>query len=346
MMPKDFVAAIRRLATIAGNRRVIAAIAGRRPLRHQGRMPQDPRTISILLCTRNGATFLPEQLASYLRQSHTNWVLWISDDGSTDGTLDLLRRFRADHGDRYDIRLLHGPRQGAAANFLSLLCHPDLPAGLVALSDQDDIWLPGKLARASRALPPDDPSPLVYSAQSFYIDAEGKRQGGSRPPSGGAPVFATAMLQNVMAGHSMVLNAPALALVRHAGPQRIAFHDWWLTLLVTASGGRAILDARRGVLYRQHAGNVLGAPGNLRAALSRATRVLRRNYGEWVQANARALLSTSDLTPEVRVALTRFTTDPARAGAARVRLLQSLGFRRQSRLGTMLCYLAAALGRL
>ncbi len=309
-------------------------------------MPQDPRPISILLCTRNGAAFLPQQLASFLRQSHTNWALWISDDGSTDGTLDLLRQFRADHGDRHDIRILHGPIQGAAANFLSLLCHPDLPAGLAALSDQDDIWLPGKLARALRALPPDDPMPLVYSAQSFYIDAAGNRHGGSRPPQGGAPVFATAMLQNVMAGHSMVLNAPALALVRRAGPQQIAFHDWWLTLLVTASGGRAILDARRGVLYRQHAGNLLGAPGTLRAALLRATRVLRREYGAWVQANARALLSTPDLTPAVRAALTRFITDPARAGSARVRLLQSLDFRRQSLLGTLLCYLTAALGRL
>lgn len=309
-------------------------------------MSQDSRPITILLCTRNGAAFLPAQLASYLRQSHRNWALWVSDDGSTDATPALLRQFQADHGDQHDIRLLQGPGQGAAANFLSLLCHPDLPAGLVALSDQDDIWLPGKLARALRAIPPDDPAPLIYSAQSFYIDAAGKRRGGSHPPPGGAPVFATAMLQNVMAGHSMVLNPAALALVRQAGPQPVAFHDWWLTLLVTASGGRAILDSRQGLLYRQHAGNLLGAPGNLRAVLLRATRVLRRDYGGWVQANARALLRTPALTPEAHTALTRFVNTPGHAGLARVRLLRSLGFRRQSRLGTALCYAAAALGRL
>jgi glycosyltransferase involved in cell wall biosynthesis len=309
-------------------------------------MIRDPRPVTILLCTLNGARFLDAQLQSYLRQSHEAWALWISDDGSTDGTLALLEAFRATHGGSREIRLLQGPRRGAAANYLSLLCHPELPAGVVALSDQDDIWLPGKLSRALRCLPVGSVEPLIYSAQSFYIDAKGKRQSGSRVPREGAPVFATAMLQNVMAGHSMVLNPQALALTRRAGPQEVAFHDWWLTLLVTASGGRAVLDARRGVLYRQHDGNVLGAPGSARAALLRAGQVLGYRYGDWVAANVRALNGSPDLTNEARDVVQRFATDPARSGWRRVGLLRSLGLRRQSRVGTLLCYLAAFLGRL
>lgn len=311
-------------------------------------MSQGARHITILLCTLNGARFLTAQLDSYLEQIHENWSLWISDDGSSDATPDILRQFRCDHGDKHDIRILQGPRQGqAAANFLSLLCHPDLPAGFVALSDQDDIWLPEKLTRALEQMPRTEDTPAIYSAQSHYIDDGGKRCGGSvAPPE--APVFATATLQNVMAGHSMVLNPAALALVRRAGiPEGIAYHDWWLTLLITAAGGRAVLDGAAVTLYRQHGRNVLGAPGGVRAGLLRARRVLGRDYGNWVMANLRALRQISGLlSPAHARAVQIFLDASARAGPRRVCVLRRLGFHRQSRRGTLYVYAAAFLGKL
>ncbi len=330
-------------------------------------MPTDPRHVTILLCTLNGAAFLREQLESYLRQTHGNWSLWVSDDGSTDGTPEILADFARRHGRRqdggqnggqhgdqgvgpggtHDIRLLRGPGQGgSAANFLALLGHPDLPPGVVALSDQDDIWLPGKLARALRCIPAGAAEPLIYSAQSLYIDGAGRRIGGSQAPAA-APVFATAMLQNVLAGHSMVLNAPALALVRAAGQPPVPFHDWWLTLLVTAAGGRAVLDRRRVLLYRQHGSNVMGAPGGLRAGLRRAGRVLAQDYGQWVGANARALQTAAPLLPAAtRATVAAFLAAPRRAGPGRIALLRRLGLRRQGWRGTAAVYLAALLGRL
>jgi len=310
-------------------------------------MLPDPRHVTILLCTLNGAAFLPAQLASYLRQTHTNWSLWISDDGSSDGTQAILTDFARSHGDAHDIRLMQGPGQGgSAANFLALLGHPDLPPGVVALSDQDDIWLPGKLAHALRCLSDTATEPLIYSAQSFYIDAAGRHIGSSRPPAA-APVFATAMLQNVLAGHSMVLNAPALALVRAAGRPVVPFHDWWLTLLVTAAGGRAVLDRRRVLLYRQHGSNVMGAPGGLRAGLRRMGRVLAQDYGQWVAANARALQAVAPLLPAPhRATIVAFLDAPRRGGPWRIALLRRLGLRRQGWRGTAAVYLAALLGRL
>jgi hypothetical protein len=312
-------------------------------------MTQDPRHIMILLCTYNGARFLPAQLASYLAQTHQNWSLWVSDDGSTDDTLTILRAFQQTHGAAHAVHILQGPQQGhAAANFLALLNHPDLPEGLVALSDQDDIWLPGKLARALRRIPAQSTQqPLQYSAQSLYIDDAGQRCGGSRPPPA-APVFATAMLQNVMAGHSMVLNPAALALTRRVGvPQAIAYHDWWLTLLVTAAGGRAICDRLPVTLYRQHGSNVLGAPGGGRAGLYRARRVFSADYGDWVAANARALLrAEACLQPENAAVLRAFLAAPRKAGLARVALLRRLGLHRQTARGTVFCWIAAFLGRL
>ena len=123
--------------------------------------PSSP-PVRILLATWNGAAHLSEQLDSYLAQDHGNWALWVSDDGSDDGTWEILEDFRAAHPDR-EIRLLRGPGQGAAANFLSLLTHPELPPGPVALSDQDDVWKPCRLSRGLAAVHV-DAGPALYGA--------------------------------------------------------------------------------------------------------------------------------------------------------------------------------------
>ena len=108
-------------------------------------------SIAILLCTFNGARFLPAQLASYEAQDFTDWRLVASDDGSDDDTLALLEAFRKKHGaERVEIR--RGPRKGFVANFLSLICDPTINGEYYALSDQDDVWCVQKLSRARQFL--------------------------------------------------------------------------------------------------------------------------------------------------------------------------------------------------
>ncbi|SHM54426.1 Glycosyl transferase family 2 [Paracoccus solventivorans] len=109
-----------------------------------------PPPVVILLATYQGERFLAAQLDSILAQSCRDWRLVVSDDGSTDATRELLRRFAAAHPDR-DIELRDGPRQGATRNFLSLL-DAVAPGEAVAWCDQDDLWLPDRLARGLAAL--------------------------------------------------------------------------------------------------------------------------------------------------------------------------------------------------
>jgi len=151
-------------------------------------VPPPPR-LTILMATFNGADHINAQLASFLTQDHTHWDLWVSDDGSTDGTLELLQAFAAENPD-HNVRILNGPQRGAAANFLHLVCHPDLPAGPAALSDQDDVWYPQKLTLALAGLQGVD-GPAVYSAQSRHIDETGHPIGKSRIHQG-HPSFANA----------------------------------------------------------------------------------------------------------------------------------------------------------
>ena len=103
--------------------------------------------VHILMGTKNGGMFLADQLASIRGQSHQDWSLWASDDGSTDGTCEALENFKAETP-HHDIHLLKGPQSGVAANYYKLLKNQELDGRWVAFSDQDDIWLPHKLSRA------------------------------------------------------------------------------------------------------------------------------------------------------------------------------------------------------
>jgi glycosyltransferase involved in cell wall biosynthesis len=78
-------------------------------------------SVAVLLCTYNGARFLPAQLSSYSDQTLTDWRIYASDDGSKDETMAILERYREEIGSsRLQIR--NGPRQGFVANFLALAC--------------------------------------------------------------------------------------------------------------------------------------------------------------------------------------------------------------------------------
>ena len=99
--------------------------------------------VSVALATFNGGRFLAEQLDSIRRQSLLPWELVICDDGSTDDTLEVARRFAADAPFKVTVDA-HGLRLGFTGNFVRAIgqCTGDI----VALCDQDDVWAMEKLA--------------------------------------------------------------------------------------------------------------------------------------------------------------------------------------------------------
>tara|TARA_R110002020_G_scaffold358985_2_gene571731 strand:- start:59 stop:976 length:918 start_codon:yes stop_codon:yes gene_type:complete len=299
-----------------------------------------PSRVTIALCTRNGAAHLRAQLDSYAAQSHGDWDLWVSDDGSTDATREILSDFAARHGAGRSIRILDGPQQGVAANFLSLLCHPDLPAQPVALSDQDDLWLPEKLSLGLRDLAGE--TPTLYGAQSIHVDSDLTPIG--RSLGGGVPSFGNALVQNIVSGHSAMLNAAALGLVRRAGvPVGIPYHDWWLYQLITGAGGTVVVRPDAVLLYRQHGDNAMGSHQGVRATLTRLRQVFGTTFGGWVMANVRALRETGVMTSASETVLNALETH--KTPFARLRSFRRHRLVRQGRLGTAALHLSVALGR-
>ncbi len=97
--------------------------------------------MAILLCTYHGQHYLAEQLDSFAAQTHANWEVWASDDGSQDDTRAILERYqRTWPAGRLSIHF--GPAEGFAANFLSLTFKARIEADYFAYSDQDDVWEP------------------------------------------------------------------------------------------------------------------------------------------------------------------------------------------------------------
>ena len=310
-------------------------------------MPSPPPHVRILMATFNGARHLEAQLASIAAQSHADWSLWVSDDGSTDDTCRIVQDF----GRNFPVRLVAGPQRGTGAqNFLSMLNHPELPSGPVALADQDDVWLKGKLARALRRMASasgDRPArPVLYAAESMLTDYSLRRLRISRAARARAG-FANALVQNLFGGHTTLLNAEALALVRRAGVRDgVGFHDWWIYQLISGAGGALVLDPLPMALYRQHGANELGASGGLAGTQRRLQMLLRRDFVRLITAQTSALAEVSDLlTPDAQATLTAFRAAPS-SGPGRVAMLRRLGIARASRAGTAAFLAAALLGRM
>lgn len=268
--------------------------------------------VAVLLSTYNGAAYLRAQLDSIAAQDHADWTLLWRDDDSTDGTVAILDRFAAERPTGQCRRAAcDAGRLRPTASFMVLLREATREQGscdLIGFADQDDIWLPHKLARAAAALSACDPAiPALYSARQVLVDAALRRVALSaqlQPPPG----FPAALTQNLATGCTVMMNRAAARLVAGSSHPATSLHDWWCYLVVSAAGGRFLIDDEPAVLYRQHGGNLVGAPSSLRhravAALGRGPAVfmamLRQNVAaltaqpHLLTATARADLAVID----------------------------------------------------
>lgn len=291
-------------------------------------------SVGVLLCTRNGAQYLEEQLRSISDQTHTEVHIVASDDGSDDGTLDILHRYAAQSPNRRSMRIQGGPRRGATANFLSLASDPNIAGDYFAYCDQDDIWLPDKLERALgwlRAVPKSIPA--LYCSRTILIDRDGRYIGVS-PAFKKPPSFRNALVQNLAGGNTMVFNECARGLLVSAGPLDVISHDWWTYTLVTGSGGLVRHDQLPSLQYRQHGKNLVGSLSGLPGYVRRFRRFASGEVSAWNSKNTAALMRCAHmLLPENRQILKSFTDMQSHSLVRRLRGFISASPYRQTTLG-------------
>jgi glycosyltransferase involved in cell wall biosynthesis len=259
-------------------------------------------SVAILLCTFNGARFLPEQLQSFKCQQFANWHLVASDDGSSDRTKEILSAFRQENLGRRTVEIKDGPGGGVVRNFLSLACDERIDADYFAFSDQDDIWEPEKLQIAVAWLKtrPDN-VPALYCSRTRLIDERNSSHGMS-PLFRLKPSFRNAIVQSIAGGNTMVFNRAARNLLISCGADvQVPMHDWWIYMVVSAGGGDIVYDRFPKVRYRVHAANVIGSNKSWRSQRTRMQMLLHGRFRDWSALNIAALKRLrSHMTAESR----------------------------------------------
>lgn len=251
-------------------------------------------TVQVLLSTYNGEAYLNEQLDSILNQKNVSVKLYVRDDGSTDGTPDILRAYAAAHE---NMSYLCGENCGVVASFFRLFELSDSEVDFYALADQDDVWNEDKLSIACnqleqmrKAKSPKKKKqdsqirifskPLLYCCNAWNTDASLTLLPDTMQTAGIEliPDFRNALIENIARGAGIVFNHALMSYIKISMPQDIYMHDWWL-YLVASCFGEVYYDSTPHYKYRQHAGNVLGAAVSGSRKLFRRLKQSRTNKG-------------------------------------------------------------------
>ena len=207
------------------------------------------------MATYNGERFLNQQLDSLSAQTQAPSELVVCDDRSTDRSIDIVKRFAETAP--FPVRLfVNDARLGYRANFLKAasLCWADY----IAFCDQDDVWLKDKLSIVTRSIQETQCTLLHHNYR--LIDDNGasisgeanhefvKRHASWRHSGGLTQVFHRSLMD--------YLDLWALSVDHNVDDDKMA-HDQWIFFLSYVLGKTIFIDDVL-VLYRQHAGNLVG----------------------------------------------------------------------------------------
>jgi glycosyltransferase involved in cell wall biosynthesis len=219
--------------------------------------------ISVASCTFNGEKYLLEQLESISAQTRTPDEVVICDDRSTDKTVEIVRTFaeKTEVPVRFEIR---ERTLGSTLNFEHAirLCTGDV----IALSDQDDIWLPEKLEQFEEIFARDPGVGLVFT-DAEVVDEDSKSLTGSlwdwtlnkedlRAMEEGR-AFEVLIQRNVVTGATMAFRSCFVDLILPIPVNDAIVHDAWIALVISAAA-KVVALPKRLIKYRQHAQQQLG----------------------------------------------------------------------------------------
>ncbi|MGK0552341.1 glycosyltransferase family 2 protein [Enterococcus faecalis] len=224
--------------------------------------------ISVCMATYNGERYLASQLDSILCQLNSDDELIVSDDGSVDQTLSILKKYAAQFP---QMHIMKGPGRGVIANFEKAI--EQAQGEIIFLADQDDVWLPNKVATTCAAFA-SSPSTQVIVSDLMIVDQQLQVLEPSffryRKAKTGV---GHNLLKNGYIGAGMAFKKQLKSLVLPI-PTNVPMHDMWIGLLGELAGGNQLLWQPL-TLYRRHDQNVSE---------------IRTNASRWQQLNWRLTL--------------------------------------------------------
>lgn len=264
-------------------------------IQHKQRYP-----ITVVMGTYNGEKYIAEQIDSIINQTFQDWCLLIRDDGSSDGTLSIIREYVQQIPNIFLLEDSLG-NLGFNRNFMTLIEHADSP--YISICDQDDVWLPNKLLtslNAIQAIEELSDTPALVHSDAFIVDSNltpiTEKWIGQRGAIEGLNgiVFA-----NAVQGASLMFNR-ALKSLALATPL-LAPYDYHLALLSVLKGKRYFIQESL-LLYRQHSKNAIGG-------MQADTKLNTHHYFNQLKqigANLLASLNYDQLNPTIHYGLNAY----------------------------------------
>ena len=209
---------------------------------------QHIQKVSVVMCTHNGEHFVREQLISILQQTYPLSELLIFDDNSSDNTVPIIQQTIG--GLPFARLVVNSQNIGFRKNFEQAFVAAS--GDVIAISDQDDVWLPEKLEKMIAAW--NDESPAIYCNSVLFegeVPTEIKPDWRMRRYAGtdARKIF----FRNTVSGHALIIRRSFLHLVLPV-PDTVMY-DWWIAVVASYNGGLQYLPEVL-VLHRYHAANV------------------------------------------------------------------------------------------
>jgi rhamnosyltransferase len=236
--------------------------------------------VAVLMATHNGAPWIEGQVESILAQSGVAVTLYMSDDGSRDGTDTFLKKITAKNP-RVMLLPKTKPFNNAARNFYHLIRSLDIKKfDYVSFADQDDIWVGDRLSRAIDVM-------KVHGARCYSSDVLAFWEDGKTKPikKSQDQVAFDYLFESAGPGCTFVLTAESMgAFKSHISKSKnnideILHHDWLVYAFMRARQFTWVIDDYLGVHYRQHTSNEMGAHIGFKASLKRVRYILS---GAWL----------------------------------------------------------------
>jgi glycosyltransferase involved in cell wall biosynthesis len=201
------------------------------------------KRISVCMTTYNGDLYIKEQLDSILKQVDENDEILISDDGSTDNTIEIIQTYNDTR-----IKLYHNSFRDVISNFEFILGKTN--GEIIFLSDQDDIWLDNKVSTSLELLKKYD---LIFTNLNVF-KSNIKESSLMYSPEKNYKGLHRNFLKNHCVGATMAFKSNLLKYAMPF-PKNIEMHDMWI-FFISSIYARTFYYNEPLIYYRRHDSNV------------------------------------------------------------------------------------------
>lgn len=206
--------------------------------------------ISVALASYNGEKYIKEQLDSILKNLSRQDEIVISDDGSTDSTLDILKEYQ---NGEIPLKVVKGPQKGIKQNIGEALKH--CRGQYIFLADQDDVWTDDKVKTVMSYLGQDGCNLVCHDAKVMDASLKTMIKPSFFSYRGSKAGIWNNFLKNRYMGCCMAFGRSLLPVILPI-PDEIEMHDQWIGIINDIKGGHSRFIEDKLLFYRRHDANV------------------------------------------------------------------------------------------